>query len=536
MDWRRLIAGLSVLTLVLAGTAIAAEDVTLADAAEEGQAKLVRTLLAEGADVNGAQVDGMTALHWAAYHDDVDTARLLIEAGADANAANRYDVPALSLVATNGNAAFVQLLLDAGADPNVALLGGETVLMTAARTGSLAAVQALLANGSDPNARERQEQTALMWAVAEGHLGIVNALLDAGADVHASLRSGFNPMFFAAREGNIDVVHRLLEAGVDVNTVLERVKDGPDAAVNNASYRPVDDGMSPLLLAVRNGHFELAIALIEAGADPNDQRSGFSPLHTMSWVRKPDASDRGDPPPVGSGNLTALQFVRKLVDLDADVNLRLNSAVRPPHTASRIGMEGATAFLMAADRADVPFMQLLLELGADPFVPNVEGSTPLMAAAGLGTTAPEEEAGSEVEARDAVQLLVDLGANIDAVDDNGDTAVHGAAFASFPTVVQQLADYGADIHVWTQPNEQGRTPLFIAEGFRGGLPRPSRATIEAVTFLMDGAGVSTGGPRPELVDQYSLPAQQPQPPPAQPDKPEKQEKSEQDAKANPQVR
>ena len=112
---------------------------------------------------------------------------------------------------------------------------------------------------------------------------------------------------------------------------------------------------------------------------------------------------------------------------------------------------------------------------------------------------------------------------------------YGAAFASFPTVVQQLADFGADIHVWTQPNEQGRTPLFIAEGFRGGLPRPSRATIEAVTFLMDGAGISTAGPRPELIDQYSLPAQQPQPP-AQPDKPEKQEKSEQGAKAQPQVR
>ena len=203
----------------------------------------------------------------------------------------------------------------------------------------------------------------------------------------------------------------------------------------------------------------------------------------------------------------------------------------PPHTASRLGTEGATAFLMAADRADVSFMKLLLELGADPFIQNVEGSTPLMAAAGLGTAAPEEEAGSEAEARDAVQLLVDLGADIDAVDDNGDTPMHGAAFASFPTVVQQLADNGADIHVWTQPNEQGRTPLFIAEGFRGGLPRPSRPTIEVLTFLMDGAGVSTGGPRPELVDQYSLPV--PPPPPAQPDKPEK---SEQSGKAKPQVR
>ena len=531
MDCRRLIAGLSVLTLAAAGAASAAEEAAVADAAERERGRLVRALLAGGADVNAPQVDGTTALHWAAYHDDLDTGRLLLRAGADADAPNRYGVPALSLAATNGNAAFVRLLLDAGADPNAALPGGETVLMTAARTGSPDAVRALLAAGADPDARERREQTALMWAASEGHLDVVDALLAAGADVRASLASGFNPLFFAVREGNVDVVHRLLAAGVDVNAVLERVKDGPDAVVNNASYRPVDDGMSPLLLAVRNGHFELAVELIEAGADPNDQRTGFSPLHTMSWVRKPDASDRGDPPPIGSGNLTGLQFARELAALGADVNLRLNSAIRPPHTASRLGMEGATAFLMAADRADVPFMKLLLELGADPFVPNVEGSTPLMAAAGLGTTAPEEEAGSEAEARDAVRLLLELGADVDAVDDNGDTAMHGAAFASFPTVVQQLADHGADVHVWTRPNEQGRTPLFIAEGYRGGLPRPSRATIEAVTFLMDGAGVSTAGPRPELVDQYSVPAQQPPAPP------EKREKSGKDAKkAQPRVR
>ena len=171
-------------------------------------------------------------------------------------------------------------------------MGGETALMTAARTGNLDAVGALLAAGAHPDARERRGQTALMWAAAEGHTGIVDALLEAGTDVHASLKSGFNPLFFAVREGNIEVVQRLLAAGVDVNAALMRVKDGPDEAVNNASYRPVDTGMSPLLLAVRNGHFELAVELVKAGADPNDQRTGFSPLHTMSWVRKPDASDR----------------------------------------------------------------------------------------------------------------------------------------------------------------------------------------------------------------------------------------------------
>ncbi|MCY4029458.1 MAG: ankyrin repeat domain-containing protein [Acidobacteria bacterium] len=509
-----------------------AGDASLADAAEQGRAGLVRVLVDGGADVNATQVDGMTALHWAAYHEDAATARLLVRAGADADAGNRYGVRPLALAATNANADIVRLLLEAGADANAALLGGETVLMTAARTGSLKAVHALLAHGADPDARERRGQTALMWAAAEGHTGIVHSLVEAGADIQASLTSGFTPLFFAVREGHIDVVETLLDAGVDVNAPLARVKDGPDEAVNNASYRPVDDGMSPLLLAVRNGHFELAVALIEAGADPNDQRTGFSPLHTMSWVRKPDASDRGDPPPDGSGNLTSLQFVRTLAELGADVNARLQpTEARAPHTASRLGVEGATAFLMAADRADTPLMELLLELGADPFLPNADGSTPLMAAAGLGTSAPEEEAGSEEEAGDAVRLLLHLGADIDAVNAEGDTAMHGAAYGSFPTVVQILADYGADIEVWSQPNEQGRTPLFIAEGYRGGLPRPSRPTIQAITTLMVGAGVPTDGPRPELIDMYSRPV--PEPAPAKPVTPAK---SEQSAKAKPQVR
>ena len=528
MAWRR-IAALSILALAAASAAVAGADTSLADAAEQQRDALVRTLLAGGADVNAAQVDGTTALHWAAYHDDLETARLLLAAGAEAGALNRYGVPALSLAAGNGNAALVRLLLEAGADPNAALLGGETVLMTAARTGSLAAVKALLAGGADPDARERREQTALMWAAAEGHAGIVDALVAAGADVHAALESGFNPLLFAVRGGRIDVVQRLLAAGGDVNAAIERAAaEKPVELVNNASYQPVDEGMSPLALAVRNGHFELAVELIDAGADPNDQRTGFAPLHTMSWVRKPDASDRGDPPPIGSGRLTGLQFVRELVARGADVNGRLRTAgVRPPHTASELEMEGATAFLMAADRADVPLMRVLLELGADPLLPNAEGSTPLMAAAGLGTRAPEEEAGSEPEARDAVQLLLDLGADIDAVDENGSTAMHGAAYGSFPTVVQLLADNGADIHVWTEPDVNGRTPLFIAEGYRSGLPRPSRPTMEAIATLMVGAGIPTDGPRPEFIDQYSRPVP---PPPAPP------EKREQSGEAQPQAR
>lgn len=492
------IARLSVVALGLAAAAQAAGDAPLADAAEQRNAALVRTLLhAGGVDVDAAQVDGMTALHWAAYHDDAETAALLVRAGADVNAVNRYRVPPLSLAAANGAAGLVARLLDAGADPDAALRGGETVLMTAARTGSLAAVETLLARGADPNAREARDQTALMWAAAEGHTPIVEALIAAGANVHASLRSGFDPFFFAVRGGHIEATRALLAAGVDVNAVLDRAKDLPDRAVMNA-----------LRLAVSNGHFELAIELVKAGADPNDQRTGFSPLHTVSWVRKPDASDRGDPAPTGSGRLTSLQFVRALVALGADVNLRLERGLQPPYAASGLEMEGATAFLMAADRADAGLMGQLLDLGADPFLPNAERSTPLMAAAGLGTNAPDEEAGTEAEALIAVGMLLDLGADIDAVDANGDTAMHGAAYGNFPAVVGLLAASGADSEVWRRKNAAGRTPLFIAEGFRNGLPRLSRPTIDALERIMALEDIPTDGPRPVHVDMYARPVQQ----------------------------
>jgi ankyrin repeat protein len=305
-------------------------------------------------------------------------------------------------------------------------------------------------------------------------------------------------------------VHRLLEAGVDVNALLQRATDGAGPAVNNASYRPVDAGMSLLLLAVRNGHFELGIELVRAGADPNDQRTGFAPLHTISWVRKPDKSDRGDPSPLGSGALTSLEFVREIVKLGADVNLRLaDGAPGQPNSGSRLKSAGATPFLFAADRADVALMRTLLDLGADPFIANKDNTTALMAAAGLGTTSPEEEAGTEAEALIATRLMLDLGADIDGVNDEGDTTMHGAAAGGFPSVVALLAERGADIRVWNTRNTRGSTPLFIAEGYRDGALRRSPPTIDALVELMTKAGVSTEGERPRMIDVYARPVAAP---------------------------
>jgi len=509
MTWPR-IAGLALLTVGVAGASAAADNPALADAAERRNAALVRSLLAARADVNTAQVDGMTALHWAVYHDEAEMAALLVRSGANVSATNLYGVPPLSLAAINGNAALVRTLLEAGADANAAQPGGETVLMTAARAGSVDTVKALLARGANPNARERRDQDALMWAAAEGHAAVVQALIDGGADVRARVKSGFTPLFFAVREGHIDAARMLLKAGVDVNEVLQHDERGADVPVTDA----VASGTSPLLMAVQNGHFELAIALVEAGADPNDRRTGFTPLHAVTWVRRPDASDAGDPPPIGSGRLTSLQFVRALVERGANVNVRLEKgAPKAPYAATLLKTEGSTPFLMAVDRADVPLMRELLKLGADPLLPNADNSTPLMAAAGLGTANPLEEAGTEAEALEAVQLLLELGADVNAVDTNGDTAIHGAAYGNFPAIVQVLADRGADINIWKRADTEGRTPLFIAEGYKAGRPQPSKPTIDVLRRLMVAAGVPTDGPRPRIIDIYE---RVPEPPKDQP--------------------
>jgi len=460
----------------------------LADAVQQRDRAAIDRLLGANVDVNSPQVDGMTALHWAVYHDDLATAGRLLQAGADAGAQNRYGVAPLSLACTNGNTDIVSSLLAAGADPNTTLRGGETALMTAARTGRLGPVQLLIDRRAHVNAREVHGQTALMWAAAEGHVAVVQALVEAGADFVTPLKSGFTPYFFAVREGKQDVVRTLLKAGVDVNSVM--------LPTRTTGKRP-QRGTSGLTLAVENGHFDLALLLLQRGADPNDQRSGFSPLHILTWVRKPNRGDGldGDPPPRGSGRLTSLQMVRALIDHGADVNLRLK---RGKSGRGRLNRKGATPFLLGCKTADIALLQLLLELGADPRLGNVDRCTPLMAAAGIGTLAPGEEAGTETEAAQVVRLLLKLGADVNTVDKNGETAMHGAAYKSLPSVVRILAENGAKIDVWNQPNRYGWTPLRIAEGHRPGNFKPSFETIDALRRVMIAAGVTppeSTGPR-----------------------------------------
>ncbi len=492
----RHIARILLLGLSLSGPAFAA---SLPDAAEQGDKAGVRILLHTGVDADAAQVDGTTALHWAAYHDDAEMVGLLVRAGANVNAVNRYGASALAEASTNGNAAIVELLLEAGADANTRMRGGETALMLAARSGNPETVEALLAHGATPDQRERRDQTALMWAAAEGHAEVVRALIDAGADVSARLDSGFTPFLLSVREGHLDVVRAFIEAGVDVNAMMRPAEGW--------KFRGGPPARCPLQIAVRNGHFELAIALVDAGADPNNVRTGFTALHLIPGVRKPDSNDLNDgAPPKGAGRLSSVDFVREIVKRGADVDFRLPRGTRGlPGTTSRIatvGAAGATPLLLAADRSDVPLMRLLLELGGDPLLPNFNSTTPLMAAAGVGTTSPDQEAGEESEALEAVKLLLDLGADLNTVDNNGDTAMHGAAYNAYPLVANLLAARGADPQVWKRPNQAGGTPLFIAEGYADRSPQPDAKTIEAITKLMLAAGISTEGERPEIVDIY----------------------------------
>lgn len=488
--------------------AMAAWASPLADAAEQRDLAGVRKLLASGAGVNAAQVDGTTALHWATYHDDAELVALLVKAGANVNAVNRYGVPPLAQACTNRNAEIVNLLLKAGADANAKMKGSETVLMLAARSGNVEAVKALLTGGARVKDRERLGQTALMWAAAEGHTGVVRALMAAGADFNETLDSGFNAFLFAVRGGHLDTVRALIAAGADVKALMKR---NQGSARRSFGTRPV----TPLILAIQNGHFELAIALVEAGADPNDIRTGYTPLHAVAFMRRPDSSDSSDPAPAqGAGRMTSNTFVRELVKRGANVNYRLppDAPAKQPNTWSAVAAPGSTPFLIAADRVDVPLMKLLIELGADPLLPNFDGTTPLLAAAGVGTNEPEEEAGDESEALEAVKLLLDLGADVNTVDKNGDTAMHGAAFNISPRVVQLLADRGANPQIWKNPNKAGGTPLFIAEGYISRLPRPDAATIAAITKLMNAAGISTAGQRPKIIDSYEKPSgSEPQP-------------------------
>ena len=465
-----------VVSLLALNALACASDSAVADAAKRNDRAAVESLIAAHKDVNAPRIDGTTALHWAAYVDDLEMATKLLDAGAKAGAVNRYGMTILAQACINGDARMIELLLEHGANANQALPGGETPLMTASRTGSAAAVRALLAKGALVDAKEVHGQTAIVWAAAEGNTEAARELIKAGADFKIRLNSGMTPLLLAVREGKVDTVRLLLESGADVNETLQ-VPPGGHAA----RQKPGHPGESALHIAVENAHYELASILLDSGADPNASGPGYTVLHAIASVRKPSGGDN-DPAPDGSGNMTSVELIKKLVAKGANINARMTKRIAFGLTS--LNDVGATPFCIAALTADAELMRLFASLGADPKIPTADGATPLIVAAGLGTRSPGEDAGTDSEVVQAIAVAIELGNDPNAVDNNGETAMHGAAYKNVGDAVRYLASHGANPDVWNQPNKHGWTPLTIAQGYRFGNYKPSPPTVEALLDVM----------------------------------------------------
>ena len=462
----------------------------VARAVEDRDHVRLRALLEQGADVNAPAPDGTTALHWAAHWSDAETARLLVRAGADVDAANRYGATPLWLAAERAAADVVGLLLEAGADPHALALGaGESPLMAAARAGGAAAVTRLLAHGADVDARDGwRGQTALMMAAGnhEPHADVVGVLLAHGADVHVRSRSsaeapyagggmravgGMTALHFAARQNDAESVRMLLRAGSRVD---ERAPGGS----------------TPLRMAIDHGYHDLADLLLDGGADPNAaDDAGFTPLHAAVRKRAGGNPERGDRR-AGTGGGRSSALLKDLLACGADPNARLPLTRLPPNfnpdgypQVNNVQYAGATPLWIAAHLADLEALRILEAAGADPLVASLENTTALMVAAGLGyaTRGPTARLGGRREDTEEAVLavleqLLAWGHDVNAVNDNGQTALHGAVAAADPAVARFLAKRGAGLD---QQDSIGRTPLVMAQEHTTDKYRTSQALIPA---------------------------------------------------------
>ena len=483
-----LAAGAAMLLQGAVLAAAAGPDLRLVGAAAGQDRAAVRTLIRDGVDVDASRADGVTALLWASHWDDREMVDLLLAAGADVNAAEDHGVTPLARACKNASAGMVERLLAAGADPNAAQTSGLTTLMIAAQTGNVDVVRALLAAGAEPNASAAETgATALMWAMEEAHADVVRVLLEQGATVSASTTKGFTPLMTAARQGNIELASILIEAGARVNETGS-------------------DGTHALPLSILYGRYEFALFLLEHGADPNASMSGVHALHAAAgkvghwlthWNREHGGSGLGssiyDP---GLGLEGRLALVKALLARGADPSVRIATSAMfmsyighpkkgafERYACGTGDLRGATPLWVAAFGANGSFGQVfgefavlnrsnssaaiittLLEAGADMSLTTVDGTTPLMAAAGLGaaTYTPREPRGLRSEGGEAaVRVLLAAGADINQVNEADFTALHGAAFRGLNEIVELLVENGADIDA---RDFRGRTPFRLAEG------------------------------------------------------------------------
>jgi len=438
------------LVLAVNGAAAAGRDLRMIEASERDDVAAVKALAAMGVDVNARSGDGSTALHWAAQNRDLALAELLIGKGAKVNATTDLGVTPLWIAATNSDTAMVERLLAARADPNIAQSTQHSALMILAQQGNAAGVRALLARGADPNAREGVHgQSALMWAVAGRHADVVRLLLAAHADARARTKSwnqrmllccqlyggdheteatvamgGYTPLLFAAQYGDVESTRLLLAAGADVN----------DAA---------PDGASAVVIAAHAGQSDVGTVLLEAGANANAAGAGYTALHI--------AAARGD-----------VALATALLAHGADPNARVfkgtpTKRVRSGHALDQ-RMLGATPFILAAGSGQLEVMKLLVAKGADPSLSTQDGRTALMVLAGEATTEGPDL--RDALAGQATKLAVQLGTPVNQrLAADGDTALHVAAAWRRDSVVEALAESGADLNA---RNIAGQTPLTAA--------------------------------------------------------------------------
>jgi ankyrin repeat protein len=475
---------------------VGAPSSAVADAAMKGDKAALRMLVQKKADINAAQADGATAIQWAAYRNDLEMADILIAAGADVKLANRDGATPLWLAAENGSAGMIGKLLEAGADPNERNRNGETPLMMAARSGNIDALEVLLDHKADPALKEKlRGTTALMWAVEQSHPEAIKTLVAHGADVNAASNpdtrnsrlnlaptvqerilqdklfdafakggkvqltpggpavsledladsygqsgkkdgGGLTPLVYAAREGCLDCAQILLESGVRVDQVT--------------TY-----GWTALLTATQNRHYQLAAYLLDHGADPNlANNGGWTPVYLATDNRNIESGDY----PVRRPDMDHLDFIKLLLAKGARVNTRIcgvessakdckgdTTETRTNFTMQWLSEEGATPFLRAAQSGDVALMKLLLDHGADPKIATAHGVTALEVASGIGWVEGITFEWSPEQSLEAVRMCLNLGIDVNNADDEGRTALHGAAHKGRTDVIQFLVDHGANL-------------------------------------------------------------------------------------------